>query len=91
MTPGIGCLGTRKCHYWKLDNQEKLVVPNDECIATWRARCFRNRSILLAKAYFRMINLVGVRGWIERGEALNNSWFIIIRSFKRIIPKWQDI
>lgn len=69
MTPGIGCLETRECHYWKLDNQgEKLVVPPDGCIATWRARCFRNRSVLLAKAYFRMVSLAGVRGWIERGK-----------------------
>lgn len=69
MTPGTGCLETRECHYWKLDNQvEKLVVPADGCIATWRARCFRNRSALLAKAYFRMVSLVGVRGWLERDK-----------------------
>lgn len=55
--------------HWKLDNQEeKLVVPGDGCRATWRSRCFRKRNVLRAKPYFRMMDLVGVRGWTEGGK-----------------------
>ena len=26
MTPGIGCLGIREGHYWKVDKQEEKLV-----------------------------------------------------------------
>lgn len=47
------------------NQEEKVVVPDDRCIATWRSKYLRKRSVLLAKPYFTIMDLVGVREWIE--------------------------